>query len=103
MYSLIIALILTIFIEFVIIWLFQRKKLMKLLLYSFLVNSITLPLASYTFFYIYPNLIVVEVLVVVIEGVFLRYLLNIKYKMAILLSLVANLSTFMVGVIWGYL
>ncbi|WP_257790624.1 MULTISPECIES: hypothetical protein [Methanobacterium] len=40
---------------------------------------------------------------IIIEGLFLKYLLNIDYKMAMLLSLVANLSTFLVGVIWGYL
>ena len=103
MYSLIIAWILTIFIEFIVIWGFKKKYPFKLFFYSFIVNSITLPLASYTYFYIYSNLIMVEVLVVIIEGLFLKYLLNIDYKMAMLLSLVANLSTFLVGVIWGYL
>jgi predicted neutral ceramidase superfamily lipid hydrolase len=103
MYSLVIAWILTISIEFIIIWVFEKKEPLKLLFYSFLVNSITLPLASYTYFHIYPNLIMVEGLVVIIEGVFLKYLLNIDYKRAILLSFTANLSTFLVGVIWGYI
>jgi len=103
MYSLVVAWILTIFIEFLIIWHFQRKKPLNLLFYSFLVNSITLPLASYTYFHIYPNLIMVEVLVVIIEVVFLKYLLNVEYKRAILISFAANLSTFLVGVLWGYI
>jgi len=103
MYGLIIAWILTIFIEFMIIWGFEKNEPLKLLFYSFIVNSITLPLASYTYLHIYPNLIMVEFLVIVAEGLLLKYLLEIDYKRATLLSFVANLSTFLVGVIWGYL
>lgn len=101
MYSLIIAWILTIVIEFIIIWGLERKKPFKLLLYSILVNSITLPLASYTYFHIYSNLIMIEVLVIFAEGIILKYLLEIDYKRAMLLSFVANISTFLVGVFWG--
>lgn len=103
MYSLIIAWILTIFIEFMIIWVFEKNEPLRLLFYSFIVNSITLPLASYTYLHIYPNLIMVEFLVIVAEGLLLKYLLEIDYKRAILLSFAANLSTFLVGAIWGYI
>lgn len=103
MYSLVVAWILTIFIEFVIIWSFQRKEPLKLLFYSFLVNSFTLPLASYAYFYIYPHLVMVEVLVVIIEVVFLKYLLNVGNKRAILISFAANLCTILAGILWGYI
>lgn len=103
MYSLVVAGILTIFIEFVIIWSFQRKEPLKLLFYSFLVNSFTLPLASYAYFYICSNLVMVEVLVVIIEVVFLKYLLNVGYKRAILISFAANLCTILAGILWGYI
>ena len=103
MYSLVVAWILTIFIEFVIIWSFQRKEPLKLLFYSFLVNSFTLPLASYAYFYICSNLVMVEVLVVIIEVVFLKYLLNVGNKRAILISFAANLCTILAGILWGYI
>lgn len=103
MYSLVVAWILTIFIEFVIIWSFQRKEPLKLLFYSFLVNSFTLPLASYAYFYICSNLVMVEVLVVIIEVVFLKYLLNVEYERVILISFAANLCTILTGILWGYI
>lgn len=97
MYSLIIPWLLTVIIEFVIIWLFIRKEPEKLLFYSFLVNSITLPLATYGYNYIYPNLILIEALVFLGETLLLKLMLEIDYSKAILISLVANITTAMLG------
>jgi hypothetical protein len=101
MYNLILPLIITIIIEFIILWLFKREKPLILFLYSILINSITLPLATYSYLYLYPNLILIEILVVLVEALIIKFLLEVHYKKAILISFVANLCTFLVGVIMG--
>ncbi|MGI6465148.1 hypothetical protein [Methanobacterium sp.] len=88
---------LTVFIEFVIIWLFIRKEPGKLLLYSLLINSLTLPLATYSYIYLYPKLLLIESLVIMVEWIFLKFLLEINYTKALAISLIANASTFLVG------
>ena len=103
MYNLIFPLILTIIVEFFILWLFTRKKPLILLLYSILINLITLPLATYTYLYLYHNLILIEIFVVLAEALIIKILLEIDYKKAILISVCANFSTFIVGVIMGFL
>ncbi|CEA14046.1 MULTISPECIES: hypothetical protein [Methanobacterium] len=89
--------ILTVFIEFAIIWLFIRKEPGKLLVYSLLINSLTLPLATYSYIYLYPNLLLIEALVIMVELVFLKFLLETTYTQALAMSLTANVGTFLVG------
>jgi len=97
MSHLILPWILTVFIEFVIIWLFIRKEPGKLLVYSLLINSLTLPLATYSYIYLYPNLLIIEALVILVELVFLKFLLETTYTQALAMSLTANAGTFLVG------
>jgi hypothetical protein len=97
MYSLIIPWILTIIIEFFIIWLFIRKEPLKLLFYSFLINSITLPLATFTYIYLYPSFLLTETTVFLVETFLLKLLLEIDYPRAFSISLVANIITALVG------
>ncbi len=102
MYNLFFPLILTIIIEFIIIWLFIKDNPLKLFFYSILVNMVTLPLATYLYIYFYQNLLVLEGSVVMVEALLLKFLLELDYKKAILISLTANFATFMVGIIIGY-
>ena len=97
MYSLIIPWILTIFIEFLIIWLFIRKEPLKLLFYSFLINSITLPLATFSYLYLYHSFFLTETTVFLVETVLLKLLLDIDYPWALSISLAANIVTALVG------
>jgi len=97
MYSLIIPWILTLFIEFLVIWLFIRKEPLKLLFYSFLINSITLPLATFTYTYLYPSFLLTETTVFLVETVLLKLLLEIDYPRALSISLTANIITALFG------
>ncbi|EKQ54119.1 MAG: hypothetical protein B655_0920 [Methanobacterium sp. Maddingley MBC34] len=97
MFRLIIPWILTLFIEFIVIWLFIRKEPLKLLFYSFLINSITLPLATFSYLYLYPSFLLTETLVFLVETVLLKLLLEIDYPRALSISLVANIITALIG------
>jgi hypothetical protein len=97
MYNFILPWILTILIEFVVIWLIIRKDTSKLLAYSILINSITLPLATYSYIYIYHNFLLTELVVMIIESLLLMLLLNIKYSKALIISITANIITGLVG------
>lgn len=97
MFRLIIPWILTLFIEFIVIWLFIRKEPLKLLFYSFLINSITLPLATFSYLYLYPSFLLTETLVFLVETVLLKILLEIDYPLALSISLVANIITALLG------
>ena len=97
MYKLIIPGILTLFIEFLVIWLFIRKEPLKLLFYSFLINSITLPLATFTYIYLYPSFLLTETAVFLAETVLLKLLLEIDYPRALSIALVANIITALLG------
>lgn len=97
MYLLIITLAITILIEFLVIWLFLRGRLTEILLYSTLINCLTLPLATYGYNYLVHNLVLIEVLVILAESLLIMLLFKIKYTKALLISAVANLVTALVG------
>jgi hypothetical protein len=99
MYFLILPWIITIIIEFLIIWGIIQKKPGKLFIYSLLINSITLPLATYSFNYFYSDLLVTEIVVVIVESVLLKILLETDYKIAFMISLAANTVTAVIGIL----
>jgi hypothetical protein len=84
------ALVLTILIEFVVLWIAFRKPL-HMLGYSALINGLTLPAAYIidTFLGFY----VTEVIVFIAEVFLIKLLLQPTYKKAVIVSLVANLIT----------
>jgi hypothetical protein len=86
-------LIVTIIFEFVIIYIFIRKEFTELFLYSTLINSLTLPVATYGYQNILKNFYVIEMLVVVTESILIMILLKIKYPKAFFISFVANFVT----------
>ncbi|MBI5680878.1 MAG: hypothetical protein HZC47_08300 [Methanobacterium sp.] len=91
------AWILTIIIEFFILWLFIKKQTLELLLYSILINSLTLPLATYSYQNILNNIYIIELTVILLESLLIMILLQIKYKKAFLISITANTATALTG------
>jgi hypothetical protein len=89
--------IITVIIEFVIIWSFIREKPLKLFFYSILINSITLPLATGIYTYFFHNLLLMETLVFLVEIVLLKAVLEINYSRAIIISFMTNIISFVVG------
>ncbi len=92
-------LIATIFIEFLVLFLFLKKKPLQILFYSILINSFSLPLATYFYQNLLSNFILTEIIVFLIESVLLMKLLNLKYSKAFLMSLTANLITSLISLI----
>lgn len=97
MYEFIFLWILTVCVEFLIIWLFIRKEPIKLLFYALLINSITLPLATYSYYFLYSSFILTETAVFLVETVLLKLLLKIDYPRALSIALVANIITALLG------
>jgi len=94
------ALVVTIIFEFIIIWIFIRKKPLKILLYSTLINSLTLPIATYGYQNILKNFYVIEILVIFTESILIKLLLRIKYTKALLISFIANFITALIGLLF---
>lgn len=92
-----VAWLITVMVEFFILWLFTRDKPSKLFLYSLLINSFTLPLATYSYYNILNNIYIIEIVVIFIESILIILLLEIKYKTAFLISLTANFVTAVIG------
>lgn len=97
--SLIIPWILTIFIEFIIIWFFIRENPEKLFFYSLIINSITLPLATLTYIYFFHNFLLIEIAVFLVEIFILKIILELSYEKAVLISLMTNFISSLVGVL----
>lgn len=91
------SLLITILIEFTILYVFLRQKPLKILLYTILINCLTLPLATMGYHYLISNLILIEILVIITETLLIRLLFEIGYKRAFTVSLVANLVSAVVG------
>lgn len=87
----------TIVVEFVIIWLFIRKAPLKLLLYSLIINSFTLPIATYSYINIINNIYFIELTVILAESLLVMLLLKINFKKAFFISVVANFVTALIG------
>jgi len=94
-------LLLTLVLELPVVVLFIRKPLGGVLLYFLLVNTFTLPLATYVYWVWDWNFYLVEALVVVAEG--LLYALYDRQKLpawrAFLMALLANAFSAGMGVV----
>lgn len=89
--------LLTVVIEFIIIWLMVRDRPWLLLFYCMVINSLTLPIATYCYLNLLPNIYYIEISVIFAESVLLMFLLKLKYPKALLISTVANTLTALVG------
>ncbi len=91
----VLALVFTILIEFLVYAVIIRKDYGRLIFYSILINSVTNPLLNFlqgSF-----NIIPLEILVFFAEIFLIKYLLEIDYKKAVGISLIANLLSFVFG------
>lgn len=88
----------TIIIEFFVYLIFIREKVWKIFLYSLLINSVTNPIMNFLYG-INFNLYILEIGVFIIEIFLIKFLFKINYKKAILISLIANLLSFILGLI----
>lgn len=91
------ALIFTIFVESIIIWLFIKKEPHKIFFYAVLINSFTVPVATYTYQNILNNFLFIEFFVFILEVFLIMLLLEIKFKKAVLVSFMANFVTSAIG------
>lgn len=89
----------TVIVEFLVLWIFVKNKPLTLLFYSVIINSLTLPIATYSYLYFLNNFFVIEFVVIMVESVLLMYLLEIKYSKALLISIIANGITSFIGYI----
>jgi len=94
-----IAFFATVLLEFLVIFLFIRKKPKILFLGSLAINSITWPAANIVYNYFWHNLLVIELLVFLVESVLLVIILKIKLPKALAVSFFANLITALAGFI----
>jgi len=102
---LLVAVIMTITVESMVILVYKNRTL-KLFLSSMIINlftNLSMNFLLMRYFFepsIYPNaLLILELLVVCIES-FVYYLMTRNIKTSILLSLIANLLSFIIGIIF---
>ncbi|MFH1328214.1 MAG: hypothetical protein ABIH76_05150 [Candidatus Bathyarchaeota archaeon] len=99
------AYLLTILVEMLIAWLYMNKHLpaKKVLLSVLIVNTVTLPfvwfffpqvMSEYIFFIVFS-----EMFAFFTEAILYVYLLKLKPFQAATLSLIANLPTFLIGLL----
>lgn len=93
------ALTFTIFLEFFMYVFFIRKNFLKLFLYSILINSFTNPFANLAYSF-EINIFLIEIEVFVVEIFLIKHLFELNYKKSILISLFANLVSFLFGFIF---
>jgi len=92
------VLILTIITEFLVYLIFIRKNILRLFLYSILINSFTNPLANLVYGF-GVNIFLIEFIVFVVEIFLIKLLFKMDYKKVTLISFVANLASFIIGVL----
>ena len=94
--GLISAFALTIISEFLVVWAFIQKDAGRILLYDFLINLFTWPIAVYLYWF-GVNVYIVEVGVVLAESILLMKLFELKYRKSLLISISANTLSFVLG------
>ena len=109
----IIYFIVTLLTEFAVICLFMKKFNLKLFAYVFLINLFTWPLTTLFIQTIWTNFrafgllifapLIVEACAILAEGGFLKFLLEMKYSRALIISLVANITSIIMGIVFSAL
>ena len=96
----VLSLVVTIIVEFTILWALSRRPVLAVLTCSALVNAFTQPLATYLYEIMPNKFLAIEGRVVLVESVLIAFLLKLKYGRAFLLSLAANFATAAIGILW---
>ena len=95
---LIINFFLTLIIELIVFILVFRKNYLRLIIYVLLINLFTWPIANLVYAF-WPNLIIIELAVVLIESFLIKILLETSYKKALIISFIANFISFLAGML----
>ena len=100
--NILVAILLTIILEIIVYFIWFRKEYSKTLGYCVLINLLTVPLANffYGFFSASKNivgLLGIEIVVFLIEFVLIMFLFKMKWWKALILSFVANVFSFILG------
>jgi len=90
---------LTFIIELIVFFWFFRKNYAQIALYTLLINLFTWPLANLVYDF-WSRLFFIEIGVFVIEGFLIMLLLELNYKKAFLISLVANILSAFAGILF---
>ena len=93
------ALVFTIAIEFAVWLVIIRRDPLKLLWYSFLINSFTNPLMNYIYNYEMRQLYLLELAVAAVEAILIKHLLELGYKEAVILAFAGNLASLLIGLL----
>jgi hypothetical protein len=95
-----IPLILTILIEsLTLILMIKDQTPSTIFFYTILINLFTLPPANIVYYYYLPDLFVVECSVTITEWFLITWLFRLPYKKAMLISIIANGSSALFGVL----
>lgn len=92
--------VLTVALEALIWYIILKRNALNLVFYSVLINSLTLPLAQFFYLYFLDNLVLMEALVVLVEVPLVYLLLRVTLRQALYLSVLANLVSALVGLIY---
>lgn len=92
-------LLLTIFIEFLVLKVLIPMHWAEVLFYSVLINTVTLPPATFMYHTFLHNLFVIEVLVIVAETVLIALLFSLTVRKSCALSCIANTVSAMIGIL----
>jgi len=103
MITLLLSLAITILIEFIVYCIAIKKEYKKLFLYAILINAFTWPLAHLFYTSSVGQILVIEFLVFLVEIPLIALLFRIKYWKAIIISLIANVLTTLIGFVFMFL
>ena len=92
--------VLTVALEALVWYIILKRNALNLVFYSVLINSLTLPLAQFLYLYFLDNLLIMEALVVLVEVPLVYLLLRVTLRQALYLSVLANLVSALVGLIY---
>ena len=95
-YYLLLGFFLTLLFELIISFFFIKNK-KNLIFYILLINLFTWPIANFISLYI--NIIIIEGGVIFTESFLLMFLFNLRYKNSLILSLLNNIVSYLVGVL----
>jgi hypothetical protein len=97
--TILLPLFLTITIESLILLALTSRPWTEVLLYSVLINAVTLPPATFLYHEVLPDLFLVEVLVTGAETVLIALLFRLPAQRSLILSIAANGTTALAGVL----
>lgn len=98
------GLIITIVTEFIIYKILIRRPLWQLIIFCILINVATQPLLNYLYYNFAFSLLLLEIAVVIVESVMIKFLFRLPYRDSLIISACANTVSYLSGeVIYFYL